>query len=237
MDYLTLRQDNIEIKYVAGEKLLAKETFVFLQEALVFLSRYFGLKKPFSLIRVALAPSRSQYDQLVANFLGVKAKIPSVPQRIAQTQETKMVFLSPTAYKDDSSYKFKPDEYRRLVFHELVHVFEEYLSADMEAVPCWWGEGLAVYLSGQGKYEDEFRQPVLRGIRERNIPTFQSIQASRKQSYRWGGTIVAFIEKTYGKKMILKIAKKGNNKNILKIINEDLKDFEKKWKNMLYSKQ
>jgi len=37
--------------------------------------------------------------------------------------------------------------------------------------------------------------------------------------------------------MILKIAKKGNNKNILKIINEDLKDFEKKWKNMLYSKQ
>lgn len=175
MDYLILRQDNIEIKYVAGEKLWAEETSVFLQEALVFLARYFSLKKPFSLIRVALAPSRSQYDQLVANFLGVKAKTPSAPQRIAQTQETKMVFLSPTAYKEDSSYKFKPGEYRRLVFHELVHVFEEYLSADMEAVPCWWREGLAVYLSGQGKHEDEFRQSVLRGIRERNIPTFQII--------------------------------------------------------------
>ena len=79
MDYLALRQDNIEIKYVAGEKLWAKETSVFLQEALVFLSRYFGLKKPFSLIRVVLAPSRSQYDQLVANFLGIKAKTPSIP--------------------------------------------------------------------------------------------------------------------------------------------------------------
>ncbi|MBP8591003.1 hypothetical protein KBI33_00855 [Candidatus Shapirobacteria bacterium] len=186
MDYLTLRQDNIEIKHVVGDEVWAKETLIFLQEVLVFLSHYFGLKKPFSLIRVVLAPGRSQYDQLVANFLGVKAKIPSAPQRIAQIQKTKMVFLSPVSYEDDSSYKFKPDEYRRLVFHELVHVFGEYLSADMEAVPCWWGEGLAVYLSGQGEHEDEFRQPVLRGIRERNIPNFQSIQASRKQSYQWG---------------------------------------------------
>ncbi len=37
--------------------------------------------------------------------------------------------------------------------------------------------------------------------------------------------------------MILKIANKVNGGNILGIIGENSEDFEKKWKNMLYSKQ
>jgi len=232
-NYLMLSKDNIEVRYIEGDKPFAKETFITLKEALVSLSKYFCLKEAFPPIRAILVPNRSEYERLVINLLGVNIEIPSNPDRIAQPQKTDIVFLSPSAYKDHSIYEYNPDEYRRLVSHELTHVFEEYLTPDIESTPRWWSEGLAVYLSGQWRYEDEFRQPVLKAIKEKRIPGIETIRASTKLCYEWGWTIVMFIENTYGKEMILKIVREYYNGNVLGIISAGLKDFEKRWKKWL----
>ena len=161
--------------------------------------------------------------------------MPSNPARVAQVQKTDLVFLSPSAYKDHSTYRFNSDEYRRLVSHELTHVFEEYLSPDIETTPRWWSEGLAVYLSGQWKYEGQFRfrQPVLKGIKEKLIPDIEEIQVNIELSYDWGWTMVVFIENTYGKEMIIKIVRECDNGDVFKILSEDVKNFKKRWKKWL----
>lgn len=232
-NYLVLGEGNIEVRYIEGYKPSAEETFIDLKEALVFLSRYFCLKKPFPPIRAILVPNRREYDHLVINLLGVDIETPSDPSRIAQPQKTDLVFLSPSAYREHSIYKYNPAEYRRLVLHELTHVFEEYLTPDIETTPRWWSEGLAVYLSEQWRYEGEFRQPVLKGIKEKFIPDIEEIQVSRKLCYNWGWTIVMFIESTYGKEMILKIVRECDNGNVFEILSEDVRNFKKRWKKWL----
>lgn len=236
-NYLRLDKNNIEVRYIEGDKAFAEETFIALKEALIYLSEYFCLKEPFPPIRAILVTNRNEFDWLVIDLLGVEIETPSRPTRMAQPQKTDLVVLSPSAYEQHSTFEYFPDEYRRLLFHELTHMFEEYLApaSAMETVPRCWSEGLAAYLSGQWKYEDQyrFRQPVLEGIKEKLIPSICEIQASIELSYDWGWTIVMFIEKTFGKEMILRIVRECDNGDILGIIGEDLKDFEKKWKKWL----
>jgi len=232
-NYLTLRRHNIEVRYIEGDEVSAEETFIVLKEVLVFLSKSFCLRDPFPPIRAILVPNRSEYERLVINLLGVDIEIPSNPARIAQPQKTDIVFLSPSAYKEHSVYEYNPDEYRRLVFHELTHVFEEYLTPDIETTPRWWSEGLAVYLLKQWKYEDKIKSPVLQGCKNKKIPDLKRIEKDIKFYYQRGWTIVMFIERTYGTEMILRIVKECNNGNVLGIIGEDLKDFEKRWKKWL----
>ncbi|HQG81918.1 MAG TPA: hypothetical protein PLU14_00825 [Caldisericia bacterium] len=231
-NYLVLSKDSIEVRYIEGDRQFAEETFIALKEALIFLSDYFCLKELFPSIRAILVPDRSEYDRLVVNLLGVNIRTPSDSSRIAQPQKTDIVFLSPSAYKDYSVYKYDPKEYTRVIFHELTHVFEEYLTPDIETTPVWWSEGLAIYLSKQ-YYEEEIIEPVLKSISEKLIPDIEEIQNNIKLCYIWGWTVVAFIKKTYGKEMILKIVKECSNGNVFGIFTEDAKDFEKKWKEWL----
>jgi len=231
-NYLVFNKDNLEIRYCNGDKQFAEETLSNLKEAIIFLSNYFYIKDTFPRIRTILVPNRDEYDRLLINLLGVNIKTPSDPGRIAQPQKTDIIFLSPSAYELHSIYKYDPAEYKRLVFHELTHVFEEYLTPDIETTQTWWSEGLAVYLSKQWN-ESEFKEPVLKGIQEKLIPDIDVIKNNTKLSYIWGWTIVMFIENTYGKEMILKIIKECNNGNVFEILTEEDDDFEKKWKKWL----
>ena len=235
-NYLALGKD-IEVRYIEGDEPFAEETFIALKEALVSLSKYFCLKEPFPKIRVILVPNRNEFDRFVIDLLGVEIETPSRPTRMAQPQKTDLVVLSPSAYEQHSTFKYFPDEYKRLLFHEITHMFEEYIAptSAMETVPRWWSEGLAVYLSGQWKYEDQyrFRQPVLKGIKEKLIPNLKEIQASIELCYDWGWTMVIFIENTYGKESILKIVRECDNGNVSGILGEDFKNFEKRWKEWL----
>jgi hypothetical protein len=88
-----------------------------------------------------------------------------------------MVVISPSAYAVHTTFKYIPDEFRRLLIHELIHMMEEFLTPDIETTPRWWSEGLAVYLSGQWRFEDKFRKAAIDGIAEKNIPGFCQIES------------------------------------------------------------
>lgn len=231
--YSFFNKDNIMVGYIEKDRSFVEYTYTVLKEAFAFLSEYFHIKEDFPAIRAILVPDRREYDHLVEHLLNVEIEKPSRPSRIAQVQRTEMVFLSPRAYQMDSIYEYSPEEYRRLIFHESTHVVEEYLSPDIEAVTRWWGEGLAVYLSDQWKYEDEFRKPALEGIHKGNIPGIEEIKKDVKMSYIWGWTIVKYIEEHYSKDMIVKIVKECEDGDVFSIIGQPIEDFEEKWKESL----
>lgn len=223
----------MEIRYVEGELRFAEEARVSLTLVLPAITGYFQCAGVFPKIRVVLVPNRDEFDRLVRDFLRVDIEIPSHPARIAQAQRTDMVVLSPSAYKSHSMYPFIPEDFKRLLAHELVHMVEEHLSPDIEVIPRWWSEGLAVYLSGQWRHEEDFRKPVREGIAQGTIPRFAEIQADRKLAYDWGWTIVQCVERAYGKEMVLKVVQECGDGDVFSVMGERADGFEKLWKEWL----
>jgi len=234
-DYLALGNDRIKIRYIDKDRSFAEEVAVMLEEAVDSLTRYFDLKTSFPPIRAVLVPSRDEFDRLVADLLCIEIERPSPPGRMAQPQRTDVIVLSPSAYEQHSTRRYFPDEYRRLLIHEVMHMFEEHLAPNMETPPRWWSEGLAAYLSDQWRYEDTytFRQPVLQGLETGSIPDIREIEASIPLCYDWGWSIVMFIEKTYGRESILRIVRECDNGGVCGMLGEDMDTFQRNWKRWL----
>ncbi len=232
-DYLTLENLQLEIRFQEGEHRFALEAFDTLKKALPSISHYFLLSRPFPKVRAVLVTNRNEFDRLVRDLLHVEIEVPSNPARIAQPQRTDMMVLSPSAYEGHSIFKYIPDDFRRMLIHELVHMMEEHLSPDMEAIPRWWSEGLGVYLSEQWRYEDEFRKPAFDGIERKRIPGFHRIEAERRLAYDWGWTIVRFVEVVYGRNMILRVVKECADGNVFSVIGEQAVSLENRWRDWL----
>jgi len=233
-NYSSLGDRGLEVFFSGGDRSLAGETLEHLDRAVEELSKYFSVERAEGL-RAILTPSRKEYERLVVNLLGVDIEIPSNPGRIAQPQKKDLVFLAPSAYEEHSTYKFEPAEFGRLVFHETVHVFEELLSPNIELVPRWWSEGLAVYLSRQWKYYDQFkfRKPVVKGLLEGEIPEFEEIERRVDLSYDWGWTAVMFLEQTRGREVIRRTVLRCSRGNILETLGMGKVEFAREWKHWL----
>lgn len=235
-DYLTITEKNLIICYKNTDAIYVRHTLDSLLKAYSGLKAYFGTNLQIA-VRAILVPSRSEYDRLVVNLLGVDIEIPSNPGRVAQPQKTDILFLSPSAYKNHSLYRYDPAEFSLLVFHELTHVFEEYLSPDIEKTPRWWSEGLAVYLSGHWCYEDQFnfRQSVTDNLSRGCLPRIKDIFSSVELSYEWGWTLVMFIESILGKEAIINTVKGCKDGDILQYLNADPQNFELRYKEWILS--
>lgn len=234
-NYLTLGDGRIEVRYVRPDRKFAEETSATLGRAVAELSGYFDLTIVFPCVRAVLVPDRSEFDRLVTDLLGVDIEKPSNPGRIAQPQKTDIVFLSPPAFEQHSTYEYDPDDFRRMIWHELVHVFEEHLTPDIETTPRWWSEGLAIYLSDQWRYESQFkfREPAIKSIRDRSAPDIEEIQGSVSLAYDFGWTIVKFIEDMKGKQIIVEAVKEVRNGEVFQALGEEINSFQKRWKDCL----
>jgi len=235
-NYLRFGDDRIEVRYVKSHGRFAKQAFNALKNASQELSEFFRLTAALPHVRAVLAPDRAEFDRLVINLLHIDIEIPSHPGRIAQPQKTDIVFLSPPAYKQHSKWEYNPGMFARLAFHELTHVFEEYLRPDLENVPWWCGEGLAVYLSGQWKHDDDlgWRDPILESIEKRTVPDLREIAADRSLVYDFAWTVVKFIADTRGREMLSRIVRESTDSgDAFRILGEGVDTFERKWKNWL----
>lgn len=181
-------------------------------------------------INIYLAPNRNEFEYLILNILKINIKMPTSKGRIAQPQRTDLILLCPSAYDTDSIYKYNFEEYKRLLTHEMVHMFHEHLSVDMENIARWFSEGIAVYLSKQYKYEDEFNKPVIDGVSNNKIPKISDIIDDVMLSYDWGWTIVKYIYNIYGFDTILNIIRNCGSSDVIGFMKEDNIEFEEKWR-------
>jgi hypothetical protein len=204
-NYTRYLYDNIEI--YSTTDMHVKETFDGIILARIKASEYFKQGFPQDL-RIALAPSRSEYDRIAYGKEGTEDSPITPATRIAQPLgEREIVFLSPVAYCIDSDYEYKKEEYLRLLLHEYVHVIARYYNSKL---PRWFEEGLAVYVSEQWKYEDELSQYTYNAIITNSIPSLRIIMNSREYYFRWAWTIIHYIERKYGHKTILELIESLN---------------------------
>lgn len=187
-------------------------------------------------INIYLAPNRKEFEYLILNVLKINIKMPTSKGRIAQPQRTDLILLCPSAYETDSIYKYNYEEYTRLLIHEMIHMFHEHLSVDMENVARWFSEGIAIYFSNQYKYEDEFNESVIDGVSNNKIPKISNIIDDVMLSYDWGWTLVKYINDTYGFDTILNIMRNCGSSDVIGFIEENKVEFEEKWRDWLLSK-
>jgi len=232
-DYLQLGDSRIKVWHAEGEEGFAEDAFATLSAKRELLLSDFRVVGTFPRIQIVLVPSRNEFDRLVRDLLRVEIEVPSHPARIAQPQRTDMVVLSPSAYNVDSTFAYVPEEFRRLLIHEFIHMIEEFLSPDIERIPGWWSEGLAVYYSEQSRHEDGFRGVALNAIATDAVPSLEQVLAERKLSYDWGWTIVQYVESTFGREAILKIVRECSDGDVLAFLGSDSAAFEQSWKGWL----
>lgn len=229
--YINKQEDNISVYYSIEDETFIKETLTGLKQSYLKLFKYFKLKNEqgFS-VNAYLATNRKEYENLVINLLKVDIKVPTRKSVIAQPQGSNLILLTPLAYEVDSIYEYSIEDYQRLLYHEITHMFQEYISPDMENLPRWFTEGMAIYLSMQWKYEDEFKGPVLKSITERNVPTFKEINENIVLSYIWGWTLIKYIVDIYGNEEVIKILTNWSNESIFDYIDVNHNIFENNWR-------
>ncbi len=232
-DYLVLGNETSEVRYIPGEQTFASEAFTALEKARPLVLSYFQMMEPFPQTRVVLVTERSEFDRLVRDWLKVEIEIPSHPARLAQAHRTEMAVLSPSAYEAHTTFQYRPQAFRRLLVHEFIHIVEEHLSPNIETSPRWWSEGLAVYLSSQSLYDEEFFQPALNRIALGDIPSLHQVETDGKLAYDWGWTLIQFIEQQYGQAMILRIATQCADGNVLSMPGEEISILEARWTDWL----
>jgi len=235
-NYVTLGDDRMEVRYVTTDGEFAEETFATLRTGVAELSEYFGLTNVFPPVRAVLVPDRSEFDRLVADLLGVDIERPSNPGRVAQPQKTDIIFLSPLAFEQHSTYEYDPDDFRRMIWHELVHVFEEDLTPDMEATPRWWSEGLAVYLSDQWRHESQFkfREPAVKSVNDKSVPNIVEIQRHVSLAYDFGWTLVKFIEDTRGRGVIVTAVKEVLHGDVFAAVGVSIDTLQEQWREWIF---
>jgi len=234
-NYRVLENKRIEIRYLDGDYEFAQEALLALDGAFDRVTQYFSFSGLFPTVRVILVTNRYEFDRLVRDLLKVEIEVPSHPARIAQPQRTDLVAISPSAYEAETIFQYNLGEFQRLMVHELIHMVEEHLSPNIELSPRWWGEGLAVYLSEQWRYDNEYKKIAIDGIEQKNIPSFRQIEMERKMAYDWGWTIVKYIETKYGTDMILRIVNECADGKVFAMIGDNVNLLERQWKQWLLS--
>ena len=145
-----------------------------------------------------------------------------------------MVALSPPAYDEHSVFQYERAEFERLIVHEMVHIFEEYLSPNIEESPLIWSEGLAVYLSEQWRYEPDFNVNVKRTFESKSLPKLSKIVSGHENAYHWGWTVVMAIEARYGRELINHIVRNYSDGDIFSFVEDSFADFEHFWRGFCF---
>jgi hypothetical protein len=223
------------IEHVPDDDAFVAATVSGLAKGAALLADYFGLQGRFPSVRTILVPDRDEFDRCVAEVLKVEIEVPSHPARIALPQGTNLVLLSPRAY-ELGRHRYTPEGLERLIGHELTHIVEEHLSPNIEALPRWWSEGLAMYLSGD--WVDELPH-VAKETAAGRVPALAAMQdgavtdVSVRLCYQWGWTVVQYIESAHGRESIRRIVEECADGDVLAVLGVAPATLERVWKEWL----
>jgi hypothetical protein len=154
---------------------------------------------------------------------------------VASGIATKLDLLSPRVWSTQSCEHNETDTMatQQVITHELVHVFhgQQNASPDFSAADGidWLVEGLATYASGQ--LTSSRLNGIRKGMQEGTLPTSLDQFWTGKWKYGLSGSMVMFIDKTYGReklKSLLPLTTKVEVLNALELNEEKLvKDWKK----------
>lgn len=184
-------------------------------------------------------PNRASLDstwQKDWNMPGFKSQCWMVASGVSD----KLDVLSPKTWKQTACEHDYADstETQRLITHELVHVFHGQLNispdfSDVHGID-WFVEGLATYASGQC---DETRiSEVQMAVRENNFPQNLSYFWTGNLRYGLSGSMVMYLDKTYGRDKITDLLKFNTLSAVLESLGTSESEILNGWKSYMLNR-
>ena len=153
---------------------------------------------------------------------------------IASGVAHRLDLLSPNAWLKEA-YEHNADdaqEIRQVIWHELTHVYHGQYNPDhtfsyVEKLD-WLVEGVATYVSGQ--LNERRLQKIKQLVTEDKTPSTLDNFWKGQDKYGLSGSIVAFIDKKYGRNKLFGLLKQTSKEAVLKELGISESELLKDWK-------
>jgi hypothetical protein len=229
---LTCKGDGVILEYSSRDSTVAPALLRLVEEGSKQVGSFFG--SPFSeSIFVRLFPDRPSMEE----FWRAAWKMPDLKSecwQVASGTASALSVLSPRVWQQEACEHDRADTaaFRRLILHELVHVYHARRNPAKEFEGLddlgWFIEGLATYLSGQ--LEASHAEDARAAIRAGKAP--KELKTAWSGRYRYGvcGSIVKYIDKEYGRKVVGTLLQETENRAVLKLLGTTETEFLARWR-------
>jgi len=220
------------LHYMPGDQQMAEETMTFIESGIKNVSTQFNhsFQNKFD---VYLFPNRNSLNKQWQKDWG-DSTFQSQCWMVASGVAHRLDILSPNAWAKEACDHKENDtaEIRQVIWHELVHVFHGQYNPDhtfsyIEKLD-WLVEGAATYLSGQ--LTEKRLQRVKQLVTDNKTPAGLDDFWKGNEKYGFSGSLVAYIDKTFGRKKLFELLSFTNKQDALKSISITESELINNWK-------
>ena len=207
----------------------------YLDQGIDFVTQFLRVKFK-KKVNVYLFPDRDLMDQQWQQAWGYPG-FKSECWMVGSGLESRLDLLSPTVWSEQACEHDPNDtlEIKRLIIHELTHVLHSDCnrSSAFDNIDNidWFVEGLATYVSGQ--LDKERISRMIAYIKETGGPTELSQFWAGEHKYGLSGSLVAYIDTAYGRKILSQLLEFNKLADILQTLSLTEAELIEQWKKSL----
>jgi hypothetical protein len=220
------------VHYTAGDVAEAKKITNYLQSGVDHITRFFDHQFRDS-FNVYIFPKRSSLDKQWQKDWG-DPSFKSQCWMIASGVANRLDVLSPNAWSKEACEHNANDstEIRKVICHELIHVFHGQHNPDhtfsyIEKLD-WLVEGVATFVSGQ--LDEKRSQQVRQMVNDNRTPLSLDEFWKGPNKYGLSGSMIAFIDKKYGRKTVFELLKHTRKQSVLEALAVSEEQLLSEWK-------
>lgn len=231
-EWIAEKHNGYRMQFTAADKSSAKEYAALIDKGIGDIEQFFGKRYQNDFL-VLIHPGRKSLDstwQKDWNAPDFKSECWMVASGIA----SKLDLLSPQRWDAESCEHTYADPLKtqQLITHELVHVYHGQHNpspdfSDVQGID-WLVEGLATYASGQC---DSVRLAEVKKLvaAEKNPVHLEEFWTG-KSKYGLSGSMVMYIDKTYGRAKIIELMQYNRLADVLQSLGVSEEELIRQWK-------
>lgn len=240
-NWIAEKHTGFSIHYTLKDKTNEKEYLQFINNGITTVSTFFkhSYKNNFD---VFIYPDRKSFDTALQTLFK-NPRFVSECWLVATGNGHNINILSPATWDKETPCEGKYTAYsdriktQKLITHELVHVFHGQINvnptlSDSASSMDWFSEGLAFYVSGQ--LDVQVTKEVRKALSENKQPqdlNDLSIFNDVSLRYSFSGSLVQYIDKTFGRTKLAQLLPVDKNSDILTLLKTTEPGLLLGWKN------
>lgn len=232
IEWRELARDQYTLHYTLADQNTIKKIDSYIQSGVEYIVDYFH-HSFINKFDVYIFPNRTLMDKQWQKDWG-DSNFQSQCWMIASGVAHRLDMLSPNAWPKEACDHNANDstEIRQVIWHELVHVFHGQYNPDhtfnhIEGLD-WLVEGLATYVSGQ--LDEKRLQRVKQLSKEDKSPSILENFWKGQEKYGLSGSMVNYIDKTFGREKLSALLKFTNKQDALKFLGLSEEQLINNWK-------